>query len=170
MPSLRQAATLKTLHQISRHIETLRQSLEALECAAAALEDAVAPLAALAEAEDGAPVLRDSPVFAALPLPTLVSLMANIARMHSAELEIKRAVVADCEDSCVQAQARHQDPLAAAAVAAPRGGAQAGGSGGHEAVEAFLQVHITAWMLCVEVSEKQVEADLEMIKHEADSC
>lgn len=169
---LRETAARKALKKARSQVIDLRACLTALEAAVQALHEAVAPVSSLAAAEEQESVLKGSPVFTALPLSSIAMLMRRIYDMHEAELKVKRAMVADCEVALTEAQWRHGDSGGLPVGAVSNGKHSIGTSRlkDHESLEAFLQVHIVAWMLCVEVTEKQVEADLAMITQDANSC
>lgn len=117
----------------------------------------------VAELEAAEPLLGDRPVFTALPLPSISGMLREIERMHQAEVGVKRAVV--------------QGFAAAGGAAEGRRGGGGGGGGGAgagagergDALEARLQVHIAAWMLCTEVEEGRVAESLALLTEDANS-
>lgn len=102
-------------------------------------------------------LLGDAPVFTSLSIPVIARLLQQIRTMYGKELLIKRAVIRDFEDCCNSALTYQQSPLHSR----------------HDskvATEGYLQVHITAWMVCVEVADGIVEHDVRRIQEDSKSC
>ena len=131
--------------------------MEKLEAAVAGVAAAADSVQEVADAEAGGPLLGDKPVFAALPLSSILAMLREIEGMYLAELHVKRTVLEGLE-AVRQRAAEHHD-----------GGASEGRLGQHEALEALLQVHITAWMLDAEVDEARVKEHLELLTQDANS-
>ena len=120
----------------------------------AGLIDAADSVEEVADAEAGEPVLGDKPVFSALPLSSIVGMLREIEGMYAAEVHVKRTVL-DGLEVARQQEAEHPDPAARRL--------------GPEALEAQLQVHITAWMLDAQVDEVRVKEHIDLLTQEANS-
>lgn len=162
VPGLKAAALHKLCAQMSRHQAALEGCLRALGAAADGLAAAVAPLAELAAQEAARPVLGGGPVFTLLPLSTITAMLERIRSGHEGELGAKAVSVAGFRLQATEARQR---------------AAEAAGGGGFRlpkpaeaALEAFLRVHITAWMLDAGVDEAAAEADLAALSQDANSC
>lgn len=114
-------------------------------------------------------------MFTTLSLPSIYMMLQQIEDMHQSELTVKQAVVADCRDVCHVAQQKlknknmcrsdtHEEPHMA------QWRLHSVTLESNQEIEAFLQTHITAWMVGVEVSEGQVTSDMALITQDANSC
>lgn len=159
VPDLQQRAATKLVEKQQRLLLGLQESLETLSQAVQGLEDAAASVEEVAAKEAAAPVLGQQPVFTALPLPTIASMLRELHAMHASELHVKGVVVDGLAVVCWQAA---QEGIAGRHSGSGSGGGRAAVRA-QDAVEAKLQVHITAWMLCAEVQAARVTDNLALL-------
>ena len=104
------------------------------------------------EEEEGKETTTTHPVFTTLPLGTIVQLFQRIQRQYRAEVRIKECVVSDC--TALVAKALNNN------LATEDSG---------DGDRLFLQTHITAWMVSVEIDDGDVDADVATLTQEAQS-
>jgi hypothetical protein len=168
VPDLKQAIISKKLAQGFGSLALLASSLEALESAGNGVTAAIANLLDLTAREEAEMVMQGGPVFLALPLSSISGIMQHIADEHASELRAKRTVVADFAAALDTTKARLDGNLehsSTGVLTLPESPKSR-----RKVLEAFLQVHIAAWMLCANLNEGMHAADLAFIASEAASC
>lgn len=179
VPNLRQCALHKCARQIVRYVNELEQILGQLEQGLVLIRHAVHSVQTLGNKEVEECRLLGRPVFRDLCLDTITDTFTQIADAHSAELTIKRCVLSDFKsksEEIVEEIKEITASMGAMVQGIPLGTFKNGPkvekwtAEATEALESYLQVHITAWMLNTEVNDDLVAHNVEMMTRDAKSC
>lgn len=92
----------------------------------------------------------------------MTSMLDRIRTSHVEELVAKAAALAGFRQKATEARQRAQHAV--------ENGVLKPSKGNDEALEAFLRVHITSWMLSAAVDEAGQAADLAALSQDANSC
>ena len=164
---LKQAMQNTLLDRATRSLHLLTSCLETLHVSVEKLEDALKLLFELSELEETEKLLKDGPVFSSLPLNTFAAAFRRLLDEHRLELVAKEKAVADfvgvfdrLRTIAKERGHRGEDARPAASetkhIPALR----------RPALEPYLQVHITAWMLDACIDVNRVAHDIALITEE----
>jgi len=115
--------------------------------------------------------LSGRPVFRDFSLDTIADTFTQIADAHSAELTVKRCVVSDFKSKSEETVEEIKEITASMGAMISNGPrVEKWTAEATEALESFLQVHITAWMLNTKVNDDLVAHNVEMMTQDVKSC
>lgn len=168
-PNIRTLTAKKIQRKVARSIETLVNVYETMENAMLTFEEHLETIRELFQQEQKENLLKDAPVFRALPLCSFHEIFNRIFEEYRKELECKQKVVEDFMKvyQDIFSVDETDVPLKKSQQPSPRSTKTSKRPEKHrETLEPYLQVHITAWMLQAFIDESKVENDIAVITEE----